>query len=288
MSSTLFRWFFLLFVCATLLLSFQAPLVSAQSEEDDEDIGATDEEDATKSDVAKDEDEDEEEYDEHDGVIRAHPDVRTFIYFPDYPDKKLEIGERVTALIGFHNRADLTFNITAIGAHFQSPYDLSYFIQNFSIRDVGSVGGMLVDGHKQITLDYVFAPDKSLEPIQFWFGGWIQYNGSNGVEYRSTWANGTVELVEKSLEFDVRRLFSYFLLLSGVGLVIYIAINFAPTSKKKVRKPVERGTRVAPVTTDADWGTAYKPAAQARRAGSRSKVVSKKKTTANTKRAVEN
>jgi len=213
--------------------------------------------------------------------------VRTVVYFPDYPDKKLDIGERVTALIGFHNKGDLTFNITAIGAHFQSPYDLSYFIQNFSIRDVGSVGGMLVDEHKQLTLDYVFAPDKSLEPIQFWLGGWIQYNGSNGIEYRSTWANGTVDLVEKSLEFDVRRLFSYFLLLSGVGLVIYIALNLSPASKKKARKTVERGTRVAPVTTDEDWGTAYKPASQARRAGSRSKILSKKKTPTSNKKPVE-
>jgi len=276
MSSILSRWLFLLFVCATLLISFQVSLVSAQ---DEEEIEITDEEDA-KPEGAKggEEDEEEEEYDEADGVIRPHPDVRTVVYFPDFPDKKFEIGERVTVLVGFNNKADLTFNITAIGAHFQSPYDLSYFIQNFSIRDVGSVGGMLVDGHRQLTLDYLFAPDKSLEPIQYWLSGWVQYNASNGIEYRSTWANGTIDLIEKSQEFDIKRVFSYFLLLSGVGLIIYVALSFSPASKKKVRKNIERGTRVAPVTTDADWGTAYKPAPQARRAGSRSKIVSKKKT----------
>jgi len=248
-------------VVLALFVSLQLSVVAAQDDADD-DIQVDDEE--TKGSTP---DDDEDEFEEDDGELRHHPDVRTVVYFPDFTDKKFHVGEKVNALIGFNNKGDSGFNVTAIGAFFHSPYDYSYYIQNFSAREVG----VTLAGHWQVTFEYVFWPDKGLEPLDYWLSGWILYNSTDGREHISTWYNGTVQLVEKNTEFDIRRVFSYFLLASGIGLVVYIVIHVSQSGgkKKKERKPYsERST--APVeTTDADWGTIYKPAEKARRAGSR-------------------
>jgi len=255
------RWLFVLFVIA-IFVSLQFTVARAEDDEDDIDV----EDDEDKGDVKLD---DDFEYDEDDGVLRSHPDVRATVHFPDFPDRKFELGQRVTSLIGFNNKGNTAFNVTAIGAFFHSPYDYSYYIQNFSYRDVG----VILQGHWQVTFEYVFAPDKGLEPVDYWLSGWIDYNSSEGREYRSTWYNGTVTLVEKSAEFDVRKTFSYLFLLALLGGGIYAAINYQTLTggkKKKVRKPYTERASVTPKeTTDADWGAIYKPAAQSRRIGSK-------------------
>lgn len=260
-SSLLFRWLFLLSISTILFLSWN-PSVAFAADEDD--IEVTDEEE-TKGEAAVD---DEDEFEEEDdGAGRPHSGVRTLVLFPDFKDKRFHIASKVVALVGLHNKASTRFNVTAIGAHFQSPYDLNYYIQNFTVRDLSQTGGQIIEPFSQATLEYIFAPDKNLEPIEFWLSGWIEYNSSEGVVHRSTWFNGTVNLIEKDAEFDIRNVFRYFLLLSGVGLVVYVGLNFSQSAAKP--KKTEAGS--APrETTDDDWGTAYTPAAVARRAGARS------------------
>jgi len=271
--SILSRWLFLLFVFGIIFLSFSPSFVSA---DEDEGVEVEDEEEV---DSTKAEKEDEDEFEEDDGIIRAHPNVRTVALFPDFPDKRFHVLTKIVALVGIHNKADVPLNLTAIGAHFQSPYDLSYYIQNFTIRELSQVGGQVIEPHSQATLEYAFYPDKSLEPIEYWISGWVEYNSSEGVEYRNTWVNGSVHLIEKDTEFDIRKLFSYFLVLSGIGLVVYILLNYAQTTKK-VKKSAETGTQRRE-TTDDDWGTAWVPEAVSRRAGSsrRKKPISSKKKT---------
>jgi len=255
-----FRWLLVL-VVLVVFVSLQLSVVAAQDDVDD-DVHVDED---TKGDSTKDEDEDE--FEEDDGELRHHPDVRTVVYFPDFTDKKFEVGSRVNTLIGFDNKGDSGFNVTAIGAFFHSPYDYSYYIQNFSAKEVG----VTLAGHWQVTFEYVFAPDKGLEPLEYWLSGWILYNSSDGREFISTWYNGTVLLVEKNTEFDIRRVFSYFLLASGLGLVVYVVINISQSGgkKKKERKPFSERSTAKAETTDADWGSIYKPAEKARRAGSR-------------------
>jgi len=252
------RWLFLLFVFAIFL-----NLHSVARADDDEDDIDVDDVDDPKDDL-KDE---EYEYEEDDGVLRPHHDVRATAHFPEFTDKKFDLGAKVNALIGFNNKGKHAFNVTAIGAFFHSPYDYSYYIQNFSYRDVG----VILQGHWQVTFEYVFAPDKGLEPVDYWLSGWIDYNSSEGREYRSTWYNGTVTLVEKNADFDIRKIFSYLFLLALLAGAIYFAINYQTLTggkKKKERRP-ERTSAPPKETTDADWGTIYKPSTTARRVGSK-------------------
>jgi hypothetical protein len=173
---------------------------------------------------------------------------------------------KLVALIGFDNRADVQFNVTAIGAHFQSPYDLSYYIQNFTARDFSQFGGQVVEPHSQATLEYFFYPDKGLEPLEYWLSGWVAYNSSDGTQHVSTWTNSSVTLTEKDGESGIRNFFVYGLLFSGVALIVYVALNYNQPAKK-VKKVIESGTKRE--TTDDDWGTAYIPEASSRRVGSR-------------------
>jgi len=261
------RWLFVLSVFF-IFVSLQFTVARA---DDDEDLEVDDEDDDKDVNL-----EDEDDTYEDDGILRSHSDVRETVHFPDFPDRKFELGHRVDALIGFNNKGNTPFNVTAIGAFFHSPYDYSYYIQNFSYRDVG----VILQGHWQVTFEYIFAPDRGLEPVDYWLSGWIDYNSSEGREYRSTWYNGTVTLVEKSVEFDFRKTLGYlFLIALAVGLGYFI-LNYQTLTggkKKKERKPFSERVSVAPKeTTDADWGTIYKPAAQSRRVVSKKATLSKK------------
>jgi len=250
------RWLFVIFVFV-IFLSLQ---FTAARADDDEDLDVEDEED---------------EY-EDDGILRSHSDVRATVHFPDFPDRKFELGHRVDALIGFNNKGNIPFNVTAIGAFFHSPYDYSYYIQNFSYRDVG----VILQGHWQVTFEYIFFPDRGLEPVDYWLSGWIDYNSSEGREYRSTWFNGTVTLVEKSQEFDFRKFLGYLFLIFLAVALGYFIFNYHTLTggkKKKERKPFSERVPVTPKeTTDSDWGAIYKPAAQSRRVGSKKPSSSKK------------
>jgi len=262
MASILSRWLFLLCVFGIIFLSFN-PLVTAANE-DDVEVG-DEEEPADQPDSTKAE-EDADEWEEDDGFGRAHPSVKTVVLFPEYQDKRFPVLTKVVALIGFDNRADLHFNITAIGAHFQSPYDLSYYIQNFTARDFSQFGGQMIEPHSQVTLEYIFYPDKGLEPLEYWLSGWILYNSSEGTQHVSTWTNSSVTLTEKEGESGIRNLFVYGLLFSGVALIVYVALNYNQPAKK-VKRTLESGPKRE--TTDDDWGTAYVPEASSRRVGSR-------------------
>jgi len=238
-------WKLLILLLCTLLLS-KVTFTVAQDVSEEEDVEP----------IHLDETEEYEEQEEG----SAHSDVKTVVYFPDHPDKKLPVGEMVTALIGFTNIGESYFNITFIGAFFHSPFDHSYFIQNFSRIPVGVV----IDGGRQVTLEYRFVPDKSLEPVEFLLTGYVEYNDTQTDRvFRTGWVNVTVQLVEKSADFSLGNIFSYVMLFGGFGVLGYVGFTVSTaTSGTKARKkkaPVEQGT--APRhTTDADWGSIYKPA----------------------------
>lgn len=120
-------------------------------------------------------------------------DVVTTYLFPNVADKKFTVGKPVTVLINFINNGQEVLNITRVAAFLHSPFDLNYYIQNFSGSEVR--GGM-VGPKSQMSLDYQFIPDGSLEPLEFWMSGVVDYqaDGSDKV-YQSTFLNETVVLV---------------------------------------------------------------------------------------------
>jgi len=217
-----------------------------------EDVDVGEEEDSEKtggSDNLYDEDEYEEVDD--DGEIGPHPQVETIVFFPQYADKRFIIGEPVTVLIGFANKADETFNITAIGAQFHSPYDHSYFIQNFTRKFVS----VTAEPNQQVTLEYKFTPDKNLEPLPFWLSGWIVYNGTDGELYSNIFFNNTIEVIEKPGEADTRRFFTVLTLVAIAGLVAYFFLGGNASSSKSRKtdsSSSEQGTRSSAVASG--WG----------------------------------
>ena len=67
-------------------------------------------------------------------------------------------------MVGVSNQTpDVYFNVSHIGAQLHSPYDYSYFIQNFTVRELEAVVGP----GQETTVEYRFHPDPSLEPIDF-------------------------------------------------------------------------------------------------------------------------
>jgi len=157
-------------------------------------------------------------------------------------------------LVLFHNKGPSEFNITSVRAHLHSPYDHSYYIQNFTSREIGAV----VKPGQEVSVEYVFLPDKSLEPLEFHLSAYVDYNDTTNNRFRSTFQNGTIELVERASSFDAKLVFSYFLAASAAGLIAFIGMNLS----KSLTAPqkVERGTKSTASATSDDWaGPIYKP-----------------------------
>jgi len=155
----------------------------------------------------------------------AHPDVATVSLFPDYADKKFYVGTEIVALIGLTNSGSKTFNISSVQGFLHSPFDYTYYIQNFTARHFASA---VLKPNEQLTLEYTFKPDKSLEALEFWLSGYVDYNataeeGKEPEQFRSYFTNSTIELIEKQSDANVKRVFTYFLATAAAGIVGYIA-----------------------------------------------------------------
>jgi len=196
-------------------------------------------------------------------TLPSSGDIQTTIYFPDakestttsspiqvtkdvngeYDSYKFQVGEEVTMLIGVQNTGIRPYNLTYITGALHSPYDHSYYIQNFTVSLINAV----VDAGTEISLEYKFKSDPNLEPLQFQLEAYFLYNTTDDREvYRVTFFNKTVDLVEKSGEFNTRTLFSYLLVLSCIGIAGYYVYS------TRVVKSVRR-SRVYENTPQQEW-----------------------------------
>merc|ERR1740130_2392683 len=165
----MFKSWFLLFLA---LFASQIALVAAEEEVED---------------LVEEEEEEEEEWD---GVtFAAHDDLQTQAYFPDYPDKRLPIDKEVTMLVSITNTGSDVFNVSFIGASLHSPYDVNYYIQNFTVRPLADY----LYPTAQYTIEYKFTADAKLEPLEYWFSAFVMVNGTRRM-FKQTPINGTVEL----------------------------------------------------------------------------------------------
>jgi len=190
---------------------------------------STKEDDKTSEDI-------EEETDT--AVLKPSPDIVTTVYFPGYAEKKFPVGTDVQLLLGVHNKGKAPYNISFIGAYLHSPFDLDYYIQNFSVKAVDE----LVAPGKEQTYDFTFRPDQRLEPLEFWLSAYVIYNNTDTSQIHQTvFINGTIDLIEKPSDMNFRRVFTYFLAFAAAGLVGYIAWHVI--SPKGSGGSHERGTR---------------------------------------------
>jgi len=118
---------------------------------------------------------------------------------------------------------------------------------------------MLLEPDRQVSLEYIFRPDKSLEPLQFWFSGYVDYNDTEGNMFRSTFINGTLELIEKEVPYNVQGVFVFILTIAVIGAVgLFTLKQFGFLDKKsKFIKATERGT--ASASESSEWGSIYEP-----------------------------
>lgn len=199
-------------------------------------------------------------YDGDETVDDVSADVVTTYLFPSVADKKFAVGKPVTVLINFINNGQEVLNITRVAGFLHSPFDLNYYIQNFSGSEVR--GGM-VGPKSQMSLDYQFTPDASLEPLEFWMSGVIEYqaDGSDKV-YQSTFLNETVSLVNTGSAQELTIILSTMVLLAAFAVGLYTLL----TSTKKGAKAKKKLT-AKPEMTEAE---------KARAAASWEPVVSEK------------
>jgi len=183
-------------------------------------------------------------YDGDEPVDDVSADVTTTYLFPNLVDKKFPVGKPVTVLINFINNGQEVLNITRVAAFLHSPFDLNYYIQNFSGSEVR--GGM-VGPKSQMSLDYQFMPDANLEPLEFWMSGVVDYqaDGSDKV-YQSTFLNETVTLINTGSAGELTIILSTLVLLGAFGVGIYTLMN----STKKGAKAKKKFTAKPEVTEE--------------------------------------
>jgi hypothetical protein len=252
-------WLILL-VAALAFLCLSSQFTLARAEEDDEDVTIEEEADAGNAGsagsegVVEDEDEDVATDEDEEYILRSSPDLSAIVYFPEFADKKFPVQTEVTALVGFHNTGEKAFNITGIAGSLHSPFDLGYYIQNFTAKFLGVV----VEPGQQVTVDYQIKPRQDLEPLQFWFSAYVIYNDSDDAIFKTTVYNNTIELVDKPSEFNVRRTFGYVAVIAIAGLAAFTV--YGP--KTSSSKGVERGTN----ESAGGWGeNVYKQAKSAKK-----------------------
>merc|ERR1712216_986485 len=106
---------------AILLLGFlsESVLCSEDSSESFEGDGQVEEDPQDDSGDAG------QEESQEDLPIIPHPDLKTSIHFPMYPDMRIALGKKVDMLVGITNTGDKTFNISMMFANLNSPFDYS-------------------------------------------------------------------------------------------------------------------------------------------------------------------
>jgi len=262
-----------LLVCVFVLALLVSPL-SVRADDEDEDIIIEEETipsgagNAAAADSSTDELIEEDEPAAHE--LKPSPDVATVSLFPDYTDKKFFVGTEIVALIGLTNSGESTFNVSSVQAFLHSPFDYTYYIQNFTARHFPA--GAVLKPHEQLTLEYTFKPDKSLEALEFWLSGYVTYNstaaeGVESVEFRSFFTNSTIELVEKPADLNVKRVFSYFLAIAAAGIVGYIAWSLTnPSASTTATSGASSEQRIK--DAESSWeAEAYKPLKESRAIG---------------------
>lgn len=201
--------------------------------------------------------------------------------FKDFPDKMFPVGEEVKVLVVLTNNGLETFELQQIGANLHSQFDYTYYLQNYSTKAPNAV----LEPNEQISVEYTFLPSENLEPLEFWLSGYVDYNDTTGNYFRTTFHNGTVELVEKPSVFDVKQFVTFALAIAAVGLVAYIGFNVSTNisgGKKSGKKQTKRPRKETGTSSDAadgndDWGGPMYTAKQKSRPVSRKKSKSRRK-----------
>jgi len=261
----------LLFLFAFLVASLL--FVSARANKDDDDVdgdvdvsdedlnpSASHSDDGDDADIDVETDDDAHLQPQRSYTLETLPgsdDITTTVYFPPLSSapgatppplsatgiRQFIVGDEVSMLIGIANTGSRQYNLTYISGALHSPFDHTYYIQNFTVQMINAV----IDPNTEMSIEYRFKTDANLEPqLEFQLQTYFLYNTTDDREiYRTTFFNSTVELVDRNSDFNTRTLFSSVLLLSslvGGGYWLYSSSRFSRASrrsKRTAKPPVE-------------------------------------------------
>jgi hypothetical protein len=197
--------------------------------------------------------------------LEPAPDVTTTVKFLGITDNKFTAGKEVTALIGLTNTGDKQYNVSYVGAHLHSPYDVNYYVQNLTARTTSG----LLPAKSELTVEYKFTPDAKLETLDFHFSGWVIYNDTAAtVLYRSLYANHTVSMIEKRGEWSLQSVLTYLVTIGALAAAAYFGMQTTATGQKVKKAATAATTVTADVQTP--WAaTAYRPANVQKAAGAK-------------------
>uniref|UniRef100_A0A1J3I0Z1 Translocon-associated protein subunit alpha n=1 Tax=Noccaea caerulescens TaxID=107243 RepID=A0A1J3I0Z1_NOCCA len=237
------RLFFLAF-----LLLVSPFLQVALSQSDSEDFGFE------VSDVSEEESDAEEVF----GLeLSSSPGIETLCVFPKNSAKIIKAGIETELLVGMKNDGQSNVDIVAVKGSLHLPFEQKPIVQNLTALSFSNAS---VPTSAQATFPYVFAVSKFLQAGAFDLVGTIIYE-IDGKQYKNTFYNGTIEVVEDGPLFRMESVFLIGLLISIIIVVtIYIQNSLKHMTKKTKRAPkkVEVGTASKDASLD-EWleGTAY-------------------------------
>jgi len=214
--------------------------------EDDEATVETETGDETTEDPSAVTDQEEE-----DGV-KPHPDADSFTLFTK-PANPLELpaGKQVRIMVGFTNKGNSDFQVDNIEASFRYPQDYSFFLQNFTTMNFGSV----VEPKKQATFEYGFIPNEAFSSRPFGLAVLLNYKDTEGNVFQNVVYNETIQVIEPDEGLDGETFFLYVFLAAIVVLLLVGAHqmlgSFGKKRMSKPRQPVEMGTQNSDI--DYDW-----------------------------------
>eukprot|EP00298_Acanthocystis_sp_HF-20_P018917 c22073_g1_i1.p1 GENE.c22073_g1_i1~~c22073_g1_i1.p1 ORF type:complete len:221 (-),score=84.79 c22073_g1_i1:90-752(-) len=153
--------------------------------------------------------------------------IHVYSVFPGFSDK-FPLGQYHTQLVGIKNNADVPVNVTAITGSLLSPFDLNYFVQNFTAMELG----LVVEPGHSISVLYRYAPYTTLEPTFYALATWLHYHTAK-TEHVSTIFNQTIELYEPTTEFDPKQTFIYVAGLAVTALAGFFGYQYFNAQNKK-------------------------------------------------------
>jgi translocon-associated protein subunit alpha len=238
----------LFFLLAFLLVS--APFVQVARSQSDSDVEVVESEEGGDLGIVGD-----DAQDFAGGNFSPAPGIETVCVFPKNPSKFVTAGEDSELLVGLKNEGEGTIKVIAVQSSIHLPYQHT-FVQNLSTQGFSNA---TVPPSAQATFPYLFAVSKFLQPGTFDLVGTIVYE-IDEQPYKSTFYNGTIEVIEAGGAITVE---SVFLISLGIAVLILVGVwirtQLQNLSKKTKRAPkVEVGTGTTDANMD-EWlqGTAY-------------------------------
>jgi len=221
-----------------LLFTILLAALPARSFAQDDEVDVSADEDVSKSEYEEETDADATVDDEQQQMyVMPAEDVTTWVQFLGVTDNKFVAGEEVTALIGMHNSGQKTYNVSYIGAHLHSPYDQSFYVQNFTVRYTSA----LLPPRSEVTVEYRFRPDERLDALDYHLSGWLIYNDSSiptPIIYRSLFVNSTVETLERRSEWTAQSAVAWTVGLAGFAVVAYAVAQSQGGAQKLINNVV--------------------------------------------------